>query len=112
MRISDWSSDVCSSDLRRWVPAFAGIRGWRIGIPLSRSHRAKSRCPSVAHAFGVSRLRSTRTEEGSVALHHDPTFATVSGAFGHWPRIAGEYIASTRVGGRVKRPEPVNRTTY
>src|SRR3546814_1275424 len=63
LRISDWSSDVCSSDL-----------------------------------FGVSRLRSTRTEEGSVALHHDPTFATVSGAFGHWPRIASEYIASTRVG--------------
>src|SRR3546814_19824634 len=26
-----------------------------------RSHRAKSRCPSVARAFTVSRLRSTRT---------------------------------------------------
>src|SRR3546814_2806372 len=25
-----------------------------------RSHRAKSRCPSVVRAFGVSRLRSTR----------------------------------------------------
>src|SRR3546814_2625710 len=94
MGMSDWSSAVGSSEL------------------LSRSHRAKSRCPSVAHAFGVSRLRSTRTEEGRVALHHDPTFATVTGAFGHWPRIAGEYIASTRVGGRVKRPEPFNRTTY
>src|SRR3546814_20321527 len=30
MRISDWSSDVCSSDLRRqnrWVHAFAGMTG-------------------------------------------------------------------------------------
>src|SRR3546814_1178003 len=29
MRISDWSSDVCSSDLgvRDWAPAFAGARG-------------------------------------------------------------------------------------
>src|SRR3546814_13615014 len=38
--------------------------------------------------------------------------ATVIVPFGHWPRIAGDYIASTRVGGRVKRPEPFKRTTY
>ncbi len=32
---------------------------------LLRSHRAKARCPSIARAFTVSRLRSTRTGLGS-----------------------------------------------
>src|SRR3546814_10401773 len=38
MRISDWSSDVCSSDLRKSVIANPPNPG-------PRSHRAKSRCP-------------------------------------------------------------------
>src|SRR3546814_5582123 len=50
MRISDWSSDVCSSDLRKFPPVFAVLRGivtylqhWRdtakykvITLPVSR----------------------------------------------------------------------------
>src|SRR3546814_20748070 len=36
---------------------------------LSRSHRAKSRCPSGAHYLTVSRLRSTRTEIDMADVH-------------------------------------------
>ena len=38
--------------------------------------------------------------------------ATVTGALGTCARIAGEYIASTRVGGRLKRPAPFSRIVY
>src|SRR3546814_1460338 len=39
MRISDWSSDVCSSDLRKWaivsftvtIPPLAALAAWQIG---------------------------------------------------------------------------------
>src|SRR5690606_31689632 len=34
---------------------------------------------------------SSRRWKDALRLHHSA--ATVSGAFGHWPRIAGEYIA-------------------
>src|SRR3546814_2593734 len=87
MRISDWSSDVCSSDLGRQsrlcgtpdrrnrqgraaVPsAGCGARdslndGFGVDLnrsPVSVSCRAKSRHRSEARALTVSRLRSTRT---------------------------------------------------
>lgn len=35
---------------------------------------------------------------------------TTTGAFGTCARMPGEYIASTRVGGRLKRPAPFSRT--
>ncbi len=38
--------------------------------------------------------------------------ATAIGALGSWPRMSGEYIASTRVGGRLNRPVPFSRTAY
>src|SRR3546814_12929013 len=34
MRISDWSSDVCSSDLIERFTAFSLSRGWGDGLPL------------------------------------------------------------------------------
>ena len=37
--------------------------------------------------------------------------ATVTCALGHCARIAGEYIASTRLAGRVKRPGVLSRST-
>src|SRR3546814_6888704 len=43
-----------------WVVPRAGMGGRARAIP-TRSHRAKSRCPSATHAVAVSRLRSTRT---------------------------------------------------
>ena len=38
--------------------------------------------------------------------------ATVIGWFGTCARMSGEYIASTRVGGRLKLPVPLSRTAY
>src|SRR3546814_4364668 len=38
MRISDWSSDVCSSDLRQWI----GRRGRAPGQPQGQRPRSKS----------------------------------------------------------------------
>src|SRR3546814_5294405 len=37
MRISDWSSDVCSSDLRTCKPSAAALRIWRDAKPLHAS---------------------------------------------------------------------------
>src|SRR3546814_12369516 len=71
MRISDWSSDVCSSDLL----SPAGIRSMRMGevsplflirAPLSRLHCAKSRHGEAARRRPVSRLRSIREDRKSV----------------------------------------------
>ena len=36
--------------------------------------------------------------------------STATGALGHCARISGEYIASTRVGGRLNLPVPLSRT--
>src|SRR3546814_20073101 len=57
------------------------------------------------------RIRLVRTWAFPIPIHSAEA-ATVIVPFGHWPRMAGEYIASTRVGGRVKRPDPFSRTTY
>src|SRR3546814_1234782 len=74
MRISDWSSDVCSSDLagtqrlsyrkpvrdqvqRHWVPACAGMTAWGIaGAAWSPNHRRS--CHSTATSPSTSRHRS------------------------------------------------------
>src|SRR3546814_4902989 len=60
MRISDWSSDVCSSDLKR-----EGPRRWRAFI-----RNAKRLHEGDAIDFGntVSAIASDRTEDGSFAL--------------------------------------------
>src|SRR3546814_3191414 len=39
MRISDWSSDVCSSDLQKWK---SGSPGWPIGHLQMRSFRSSN----------------------------------------------------------------------
>src|SRR3546814_6908489 len=54
MRISDWSSDVCSSDLRALAdPAFRRGRGRARRDPYRSAARARSR-PSQARASGVA----------------------------------------------------------
>src|SRR3546814_12459186 len=60
MRISDWSSDVCSSDLKR-----EGPRRWRAFI-----RNAKRLHEGDAIDFGntVSAIASDRNEDGSFAL--------------------------------------------
>src|SRR3546814_12558989 len=58
MRISDWSSDVCSSDLRSsfFVPSTAGVYPWRRGRRDCRSPRlggsARSRRGAVVCRCG------------------------------------------------------------
>src|SRR3546814_15321925 len=42
MRISDWSSDVCSSDLARGAPNYGGTRSWR-----HREHQLRRRDQSA-----------------------------------------------------------------
>src|SRR3546814_2084649 len=54
MRISDWSSDVCSSDLMDAEPQFA-----RAGIEaqvFARRHRRPARRPAPAHLFAHGAL--------------------------------------------------------
>src|SRR3546814_13602439 len=52
MRISDWSSDVCSSDLAQPFE-----RGPLLGLGQGREHRVDHR---VAHVFGARRLPHRR----------------------------------------------------
>ena len=42
---------------------------------------------------------------------HPQRAATVTCPLGHCARIAGEYIASTRLAGRLKRPGVLSRST-
>src|SRR3546814_16507864 len=99
MRISDWSSDVCSSDLLVEGPFF-----------LCDVEEKDGASTSSAQTEG-ERIRPVRTWAFPIPIHSAEA-ATVIVPFGHWPRMAGEYIASTRVGGRVKRPDPVSRTPH
>src|SRR3546814_10690485 len=70
MRISDWSSDVCSSDLWLWSQTEA----WGIPIPTSRGafglpSCAASRASTVGTLFPASRRpqsRHTSVEDGRV----------------------------------------------
>src|SRR3546814_2313678 len=56
MRISDWSSDVCSSDLRaarqwRWVRTEGRqTRYWKPGIPERKAGRRSPRCCEIGRA--------------------------------------------------------------
>src|SRR3546814_2273144 len=53
MRISDWSSDVCSSDLRAAALAFgASLRGWRIDT--YRTRQAEKAKPTLKQITLVS----------------------------------------------------------
>src|SRR3546814_10457391 len=54
MRISDWSSDVCSSDLRRWLV-------FRLGFRL-RDHKRGREPSAPSHPLGSG--------SGKVALFH------------------------------------------
>src|SRR3546814_2520332 len=79
MRISDWSSDVCSSDLFAWVLKCSvrltmrsvRIATWTSGLPVSPSARAlsemisdlRSAVTDIVHSLKSQRLkpRTTRT---------------------------------------------------
>src|SRR3546814_8926535 len=69
MRISDWSSDVCSSDLHgaQSVP-----RETHTSIRLAATHPATAQaCPQMAYRFGTSRQeRHTRLNHFSMRGPH------------------------------------------
>src|SRR3546814_3187537 len=90
MRISDWSSDVCSSDLRTRVPAEAPLR-----VAASRSHRnerTEALLDRIAEATGTagepvalgSLLKFCRLAEGGMDVY--PRFGPTS----EWDTAAGQ----------------------
>src|SRR3546814_6177311 len=73
MRISDWSSDVCSSDLSTPVPRLRRVRQRRLPVPVRpagreyhRRRAARGRCPALRRA--LSRAGSTTRYLPSTAL--------------------------------------------
>src|SRR3546814_6803966 len=103
MRISDWSSDVCSSDLRTRVPAEAPLR-----VAASRSHRnerTEALLDRIAEATGTagepvalgSSLKFCRLAEGGMDVY--PRFGPTS----EWDTAAGQAIVEA-AGGVVLDP--------
>src|SRR3546814_5193068 len=79
MRISDWSSDVCSSDLAAFISGLVG-EAHRLGCECARSravgrwkcHETQS-APDLRHAFGAVdtyRLRANRRALGAGLVGH------------------------------------------
>src|SRR3546814_2104290 len=99
MRISDWSSDVCSSDLRRWHPrqrrrggrsrhaprrgAYRYCdRGWRLRVP---SALPETRRPPPGSAERAANLRAdTRGRGGDMGCRADrrPRLSTLAPCHG------------------------------
>jgi hypothetical protein len=73
-----------------------------VGRPVRRLHLGEGRHRMRRGA----RERADERDRG--ALHG----AISTGAFGASPKLSGAYIASTRVGGNVKRPGLLSRTVY
>src|SRR3546814_16149128 len=56
VRISDWSSDVCSSDLKSWRPARAAMKGPSTPDPAGDAGRAIGLCLLGVFLFQVLNL--------------------------------------------------------
>src|SRR3546814_9376942 len=82
MRISDWSSDVCSSDLSAWLSldAYAQSHGFFI-------HRSPS-LPNWAYYFE----RGKAVKRGEVAFFAPPSNALVHAQFGAAPPVFGKLV--------------------
>src|SRR3546814_10852080 len=65
MRISDWSSDVCSSDLQPRDAQFASLLGYPVDPALLDRRRAQ---PEIGHRFALAQLLGHVEHE--VALAH------------------------------------------
>src|SRR3546814_3441651 len=63
MRISDWSSDVCSSDLQR------GIAGHRNSLQAERPQRIERR-DTFAQSAPQQRLPTGQADMGDTVEHH------------------------------------------
>src|SRR3546814_10072829 len=97
MRISDWSSDVCSSDLGR-PPERSGGRF----LAIARSACAPDRWEVCAHEVGcsVGLARSARCAAGPsaemrlCAVLTIPTCEKACGKFPSWRRERGSYCSA------------------
>ena len=79
--------------------------GRRVAAPDASPRPSKRRAQSPLPADTARRRRSARA-----AVTPPYRCTTVTGALGSCARIAGEYIASTRLGGRLKRPGAFSRS--
>src|SRR3546814_16295369 len=74
MRISDWSSDVCSSDLAHAVNAAAAVGGTVIGPACHRriiAHKApRGRQEAAIGVFGVDAVLDRPAIDADVVLRH------------------------------------------
>src|SRR3546814_13590307 len=102
MRISDWSSDVCSSDRRSGVSA--GRPGRSVGTRISRSRRQprknsnsawKSKKTTLSHYFveaGEDRGPSP-PQRGEAAVDHARRLAELVGGVGEEAEVGGGELA-------------------
>src|SRR3546814_2499688 len=67
MRISDWSSDVCSSDLGKWGSAIRRQRA-RCARAVSAEQRPNGLVPAPAWTLPASRGKRKRSEEHTSEL--------------------------------------------
>src|SRR3546814_13147751 len=91
MRISDWSSDVCSSDLRDLIEDALGFRGQAVGVELEL-HAAQDEVLLDRAAIGVDLF--TRARFAAVTDQR----ATVRQHLGTWrseERRVGKECVST-----------------
>src|SRR3546814_10207809 len=90
MRISDWSSDVCSSDLGRGVEVrrgsthrarrlerAPGIRGRRAAAPADLSHRSLSWHRSTERALGFNQHHDAARRPGGRQVKFGLMFANI-----------------------------------
>src|SRR3546814_21150349 len=91
MRISDWSSDVCSSDLRR----FAGVMFQRAGSSYSKSAFSfgPGRVIWIRHAFQASLPSARIACDRSIALS---IVASRSGMRSEERRVGNECVGTCR----------------
>src|SRR3546814_5871046 len=94
MRISDWSSDVCSSDLRALGASYDLGGHWRIGLNGSRTERAPTaeelfanggHAGTQAYELGNPNFKLEKSWGLEATLHHHTDeFSFDASAFYNW----------------------------
>src|SRR3546814_11530310 len=98
MRISDWSSDVCSSDLAGDVAGVAAVAG--AGVDQEAAHRLRRQAPE----FGVVQDRAVLVERDDVAVGQ--LIGILPGGLAVGPvdaELAGTGAGGARGGGEIGR---------
>src|SRR3546814_3480066 len=101
MRISDWSSDVCSSDLRRRLELLHGFAGQRRQRPVGslRQPDAAEQLPA-AHAVGARGFELAAGNAGKGAAHHLALIGGIGdGERSEERRVGKEWVSTGRYRG-------------